>query len=67
MKYTFKIPTMSCQHCKMRIEKALSPYVIPANIAFDLTSKKVAVETDIPLTILIEAIESVGYPVEHDN
>ncbi|HQK10909.1 MAG TPA: heavy-metal-associated domain-containing protein [Candidatus Marinimicrobia bacterium] len=67
MKYTFKIPTMSCQHCKMRIAKALSPYASPANVAFDLSSKKVVVETDTPLTILIEAIESVGYPVEHDN
>jgi len=51
----------------MRIAKALSPYVNSANIAFDLTSKKVVVETDTPLTILIEAIESVGYPVERDN
>jgi len=51
----------------MRIAKALSPYANPANIAFDLSSKKVVVETDTPLTILIEAIESVGYPVEHDN
>ncbi|HPC36345.1 MAG TPA: heavy metal-associated domain-containing protein [Candidatus Marinimicrobia bacterium] len=67
MKYTFKIPTMSCQHCKMRIEKALSQYVNPANITFDLTSKKVIVETDIPSAILIQAIESVGYHVENVN
>jgi len=67
MQYTFNVPTMSCEHCKMRIEEALSPYAYSNQINVDLSSKKVIVETDTPPEILIRAIESVGYQVERDH
>jgi copper chaperone len=64
MKYVFKVPAMSCQHCKMRIEKALSPYSEMGQIEVDLNSKQVSVTSAIQPVILIKAIEAIGYHVE---
>lgn len=66
MKYTFNVPTMSCQHCRMRIEKALARYSDPDKVDIDLETKIVSVESDSPQATLVQAIESAGYHVENN-
>ncbi|MFH1214289.1 MAG: heavy-metal-associated domain-containing protein [Candidatus Neomarinimicrobiota bacterium] len=65
MKYTFNVPTMSCQHCKMRIKNALTQYSDPNKVDIDLATKIVSVESDTPQATLVQAIESAGYHVEN--
>lgn len=42
MKYTFNVPDMSCNHCKMRIEKTMNESGKVNSLNIDLGSKKSA-------------------------
>ncbi|PKM88951.1 MAG: copper resistance protein CopZ [Firmicutes bacterium HGW-Firmicutes-12] len=60
-----QVEGMSCNHCKMNIEKALQGIGVKVNV--DLESKSVSIEYD-PLKIKVEQIineiEEQGYTVE---
>ncbi|MGE5340028.1 MAG: heavy-metal-associated domain-containing protein [Candidatus Omnitrophota bacterium] len=61
--YTFKVPDMSCAHCKMRITDALEEIPGVLSVSIDLDAKKVMVETSETLTKeqLIERMNDEGY------
>ena len=64
MKYMFKVPEMSCNHCKMRIEKTMADSGKVKNLGVDLESKKVSLESDLSQEDLIELFDEAGYDVE---
>lgn len=61
MKYTFNVPDMSCNHCKMRIEKTMNESGRVRALQIDLTSKKVDLESDLDEKELIELFDKAGY------
>lgn len=61
MKYTFSVPDMSCNHCKMRIEKTMNESGRVRAIQIDLTLKKVDLESDLKENELIELFDKAGY------
>ena len=64
MKKVIQIENMHCQHCQMRIEKALNS-IQGVNARVDLKKKQavVTLETDGPDSQWIHAIEEAGYSV----
>ncbi|MPW38391.1 copper chaperone [Thermococcus sp. 101 C5] len=65
MKAILKIPNMSCQHCVMRISKAIES--VGAKGEISLEKKTAVVEFDPEKTRLediVRAIERYGYEVE---
>jgi len=64
MKYTFNVPDMSCNHCKMRIEKTMGDAGKVKNLEIDLDSKKVSMESDLSVEALIELFDEAGYDAE---
>ncbi len=56
-----KVPSMSCGHCKMSIEKALTGANVDGTVLLD--TKQVELPTA-KFEVAIEAIEAAGYPVE---
>jgi len=67
MKYTFRVPDMSCNHCKMRIEKAMNESGKVSGLNVDLTSKKVSLESDLSESDLIKIFDEAGYDAETSN
>lgn len=66
MRQTFKVPDVSCGHCKSSIESALGPVAGVKRAEVDLDSKFVEVEFDesvVDQAGVIRAIEASGYPV----
>lgn len=61
MTYTFSVPTMSCGHCKARIEKALAAAGYATGVAVDLGAKTVSVEADSAAAVAT-IIADAGYP-----
>jgi copper chaperone len=61
MKYRFNVPGMSCNHCKMRIEKALSERKGVARFTVDIPGKVVDVETDLEYSEIIALLDKTGY------
>jgi copper chaperone len=64
---TVTIPNVSCNHCKMRIEKTVSALagVQTANVA--VTPKTLTVnwdETQLPWDAIQQAVTKLGYPPE---
>lgn len=54
---------MSCNHCKMAVEKALKEVGGVEEVQVDLGKKEVAVEGSAPRHLLAQAIEEAGYEV----
>lgn len=66
MQETFKVPEVSCGHCKATVEGALQPVEGVSEAVVDIDGKTVAVtydETTVDRAALIAAIESSGYAV----
>jgi copper chaperone len=61
MKHLFKVPDMSCGHCKMHIEKALQAWGKADGWTVDLAAKTVAVESAESREIVARIIVDVGY------
>ena len=61
MKYTFSVPDMSCNHCKMRIEKAMNESGKVKDLVIDLGSKKVSLESDLDEKELVTIFDNAGY------
>jgi copper chaperone len=64
MKHTFKVPDMTCNHCKMRIEKTMSESGKVNELTVDLQGKKVSLESDLPVSDLIKLFDDAGYDAE---
>ena len=66
MQETFKVPDVSCGHCKSAIEGALQPVEGVDRAVVDIDSRAVSVSFD-PDTVgrdeVIRKIEEAGYPV----
>lgn len=65
MKITLKINGMHCDHCKMRVEKALLGLAGVSKADVSLMWKKATVETsaDISDAMLRDAISDIGFEV----
>lgn len=61
MKYRFKVKDMACNHCKMRIEKALNEAKDVKGFNVDLKNKIVEVDSELSESIIISIIDEVGY------
>lgn len=60
--FTLKIDSMTCNHCVGVISKALNQ--LQADLAFDidLPAQTLQVHSDIDISDVIAALETVGYP-----
>jgi copper chaperone len=66
MQQTFKVPEVSCAHCKSSIENALKPLDGVHEATVDIDNKIVTVDFDderLDRSRLVREIEDVGYPV----
>lgn len=61
MKYTFNVPDMTCNHCRMRIEKAMNGSGRVKDLVINLDTKKVTLESDLGEDELIAIFDSAGY------
>ena len=58
---TFKVPEMSCGHCKAAIEKAVADVDAAAVVAVDLDSRTVKIDSSADTGALQAAIKTAGY------
>jgi copper chaperone len=56
------VPDMSCGHCKATVEAALAAVPGTHDIVVDLGARTVSVAGDVPVEVLMSALDSVGYP-----
>ncbi len=65
MKKVMKIEGMSCNHCKMRVENALSALDGVEKVEVNLELKQAVLEmtNDIENSILTEVVDDAGYEV----
>lgn len=65
MKIILKIKGMHCDHCKMRVEKALSGISGAGKVEVSLMWKKATIEAedDIPDALLRDAVSDAGFEV----
>jgi len=60
------VPSISCNHCKMAIEGAVSALTGVRSVAVDVDAKSVAVDFesgDVTLETIAAAVEEEGYEV----
>jgi copper chaperone len=58
---TLEIPDMSCGHCKATVEKALASVDPAAAVTVDLAARRASVDTGMPVTALIAALDAAGF------
>jgi len=58
-----KIEGMTCNHCKMRAEKALQAVSGVESVKVDLSAKEAVVTGDAERANLVKAIKDAGYSV----
>lgn len=58
-----KVEGMTCNHCKMRTEKALQGISGVENVKVDLETKEVVVTGNAERNDLVKAVEKAGYSV----
>lgn len=61
MRYIVEVPDMSCKHCQMTIENALSKLPGVEKVRVNLETKEVAVDGEIEEGRVIETIKKAGY------
>ncbi len=62
MKYVFDVPDMSCDHCRMRIEKAVAASGKASALTVDLKAKTVGMESEADRGTLVKILSDAGYP-----
>jgi len=67
MKYQFKVPDMSCQHCQRTIEQALNRHPATQSVKVSLGDKTVQVESHATRQELVELIAASGYQVSENG
>ena len=63
----FNVPDMSCGHCKMTIEKAVTAADDGAALEFDMDARTVSVDSTLDAAALTAIIEKEGYPATAVN
>jgi len=58
-----KVEGMTCNHCKMRAEKALLGVNGVESVTVDLAAKEAVVKGDAERASLVKAVEEAGYSV----
>lgn len=58
-----KVEGMTCNHCKMRVEKALQGLSGVESVNVDLAAKEAVVTGDVERANLLKAIRDAGYTV----
>lgn len=58
------VPDMSCNHCVQTIRKAVAGVDATAHCDIDLGTKRVAVDSALPPSDFVEALEEAGYSPE---
>jgi copper chaperone len=58
---SYRVPDMSCGHCKDAIEKAVTAVDGRARVTVDLEAKTVVIESEAAQSDLRAAIEEAGY------
>jgi copper chaperone len=61
---TMNVPDMSCAHCVETIRKAVQGVDEVARCDIDLDAKKVSIDSALPPSDFVEALEEVGYTAE---
>ena len=57
----YSVPTMSCGHCKAKIEDALLEADGGAEIDFDMEAREVTIDTVLEKHEIVDTIKSAGY------
>lgn len=60
--YQFEVPKMACGHCAVAVKKVIERVDSAASTEFDLSTKKVTVQTSAPPEAVMAALISAGYP-----
>lgn len=60
--YLLKVPGISCEHCKMRISKALEE-IGEKQFKIRVSEKEIIVETD-NIEAVMAKLQEIDYPVE---
>lgn len=60
--YLLKVPDISCNHCEMRISKALEE-IGETNFEIRVAQKEIVIETD-NIEGVVQKLEEIDYPVE---
>ena len=63
MKISLKIPDMTCDHCKMTINKALNELSGVQSIKIELDRQVAEVEGTMPVDGVMRAIRQAGYTI----
>ena len=58
------LPTMTCNHCVTTIRKAVAGVDEGARCEVDLDAKRVVVDSPLPPSDFVEALEEAGYRPE---
>jgi copper chaperone len=62
MKYIFTVPDISCDHCRMSIDKAVAASGKASAWTVDLKTKTVAIESETDRVTLARILTDIGYP-----
>lgn len=57
----FKVPEMSCGHCKAAVEKAVAGIDATAGVDVDLANRTVSIQSTVTDAALIAALKEGGY------
>ena len=60
----FKVPDMTCQHCKTKISNVLNSIPDIKSVSIDLKTKEVQVETEMDKGKIFDKIKKEGYNPE---
>lgn len=63
MDQILKVEGMTCNHCKMRTEKALQGVSGVESVTVDLEGKKAVVSGNVERAKIVKAVEDAGYEV----
>ncbi|WP_448375449.1 heavy-metal-associated domain-containing protein [Fervidobacterium sp.] len=63
--YLLKVPDISCNHCKMRISKALEE-IGEKDFEVRVAQKEIVIETN-DIEKVVKKLEEIDYPVESAN
>ena len=61
MTVSIKVSDMTCDHCKMTIEKAVNEVLQVRNVTVDLDNHLVNIEGDMAVDQIVQAIKDAGY------
>jgi len=61
--YELTVEGMSCNHCVDRVTKSVQAIDANANVAIDLPTSKVSIDSQADLERIVAAIDAAGYPV----